>query len=223
MQSQFGVVVFHVVFPCHSRAGALHGTAAACASVLQCRVASVQCPLPWNSSRVQSKRRETSRAAADTPRGVEVHVDDDEKRRGAQQQQQRGGGIINSASSAEQRVGQGRQAPLRPAMKGKPAPAAGPAATTEQLLEQPPLCLTRHIKKEPSDEEIKDYAETAMNELLSWYGYDKLDRREAQNLSLRGGPGATLGALGPLHRLPPHLASALASAAKAAAAAAVDP
>ncbi|XP_052119975.1 mucin-19-like [Frankliniella occidentalis] len=108
-------------------------------------------------------------------------------------------------------------------MKGKPAPAAGPAATTEQLLEQPPLCLTRHIKKEPSDEEIKDYAETAMNELLSWYGYDKLDRREAQNLSLRGGPGATLGALGPLHRLPPHLASALASAAKAAAAAAVDP
>ncbi|XP_076307699.1 uncharacterized protein LOC143223511 isoform X2 [Tachypleus tridentatus] len=41
-------------------------------------------------------------------------------------------------------------------------------------------------KEEPEEEEdIKGYAETTMNELLSWYGYDKLDTRETQALNLQ--------------------------------------
>ncbi|GJQ74837.1 putative sine oculis-binding protein [Trypoxylus dichotomus] len=38
--------------------------------------------------------------------------------------------------------------------------------------EKTALCLTTaKVKKETFDEEIKEYAETAMNELLGWYGY----------------------------------------------------
>lgn len=31
---------------------------------------------------------------------------------------------------------------------------------------------------------FQEYAETAMNELLGWYGYDKLDSRDTQGLNL---------------------------------------
>ncbi|KAL4709561.1 hypothetical protein ACJJTC_007292 [Scirpophaga incertulas] len=36
--------------------------------------------------------------------------------------------------------------------------------------------LKTHVKKE-SEEETKDFAETAMNELLGWYGYERLELR----------------------------------------------
>ncbi|GFQ91123.1 hypothetical protein TNCT_377851 [Trichonephila clavata] len=39
------------------------------------------------------------------------------------------------------------------------------------------------VKREP-DEDIKDYAETTMNELLGWYGYEKVDSRDTQGLNL---------------------------------------
>lgn len=31
---------------------------------------------------------------------------------------------------------------------------------------------------------LQEYAETAMNELLGWYGYDKVDSRDTQGLNL---------------------------------------
>lgn len=31
---------------------------------------------------------------------------------------------------------------------------------------------------------LQEYAETAMNELLGWYGYEKLDSRDTQGLNL---------------------------------------
>ncbi|XP_076357628.1 uncharacterized protein LOC143250649 [Tachypleus tridentatus] len=40
------------------------------------------------------------------------------------------------------------------------------------------------IKRE-SEEDIKDYAETTMNELLGWYGYEKLNSRDKQGLNLQ--------------------------------------
>lgn len=40
------------------------------------------------------------------------------------------------------------------------------------------------VKKEP-EEDIKDYAETTMNELLGWYGYEKVDSRDTQGLNLQ--------------------------------------
>jgi len=40
------------------------------------------------------------------------------------------------------------------------------------------LLLTTHILL------FQEYAETAMNELLGWYGYDKLDSRDTQGLNL---------------------------------------
>ncbi|KAG8200074.1 hypothetical protein JTE90_001931 [Oedothorax gibbosus] len=40
------------------------------------------------------------------------------------------------------------------------------------------------VKREPADEDIKDYAETTMNELLGWYGYEKVDSRDTQGLNL---------------------------------------
>lgn len=46
----------------------------------------------------------------------------------------------------------------------------------------PPLPV--RVKPEPVDD-IKDYAETTMNELLGWYGYDKVvDSRDTQGLNL---------------------------------------
>ncbi|XP_071113333.1 sine oculis-binding protein homolog isoform X1 [Haliotis cracherodii] len=39
------------------------------------------------------------------------------------------------------------------------------------------------IKEEPQDD-IKDYAETTMNELLGWYGYDKVSSSETEQLNL---------------------------------------
>uniref|UniRef100_A0A1B6CKD9 Sine oculis-binding protein homolog n=1 Tax=Clastoptera arizonana TaxID=38151 RepID=A0A1B6CKD9_9HEMI len=48
-----------------------------------------------------------------------------------------------------------------------------------------PSRLIVNIKKEEKcDEEIKEYAETAMNELLGWYGYEKVDRKDTQALNL---------------------------------------
>ncbi|XP_075227564.1 uncharacterized protein LOC142328012 isoform X2 [Lycorma delicatula] len=44
--------------------------------------------------------------------------------------------------------------------------------------------LLLNIKKEAPDDEIKEYAETAMNELLGWYGYDKVDRKDTEGLDL---------------------------------------
>lgn len=40
------------------------------------------------------------------------------------------------------------------------------------------------VKQEPEDD-IKDYAETTMNELLGWYGYGKVDSRDTQGLNLQ--------------------------------------
>ncbi|GAB6024802.1 hypothetical protein CHUAL_009922 [Chamberlinius hualienensis] len=43
----------------------------------------------------------------------------------------------------------------------------------------------KNFKVEPEDEsDIKDFAETTMNELLGWYGYDKVDSRDTQSLNL---------------------------------------
>ncbi|KAG4075659.1 hypothetical protein HA402_003484 [Bradysia odoriphaga] len=39
------------------------------------------------------------------------------------------------------------------------------------------------VKKEMPSDEIKDYAETAMNELLGWYGYNNVDRNEITKYS----------------------------------------
>ncbi|XP_059478333.1 sine oculis-binding protein homolog [Neocloeon triangulifer] len=49
------------------------------------------------------------------------------------------------------------------------------------------------VRKEQQEDEIKKYAETAMNELLGWYGYEKVDSAETQGLQLRHfGPSASL-------------------------------
>ncbi|CAB3363776.1 Hypothetical predicted protein [Cloeon dipterum] len=49
------------------------------------------------------------------------------------------------------------------------------------------------VRKEQQEDEIKKYAETAMNELLGWYGYEKVDSTETQGLQLRQfGPSASL-------------------------------
>nr|VDH80598.1 sine oculis binding protein [Euperipatoides kanangrensis] len=41
------------------------------------------------------------------------------------------------------------------------------------------------IKREPEDDDIKDYAETTMNELLGWYGYGKVDSHDTKTLNLQ--------------------------------------
>ncbi|XP_054716030.1 sine oculis-binding protein homolog A-like [Uloborus diversus] len=53
------------------------------------------------------------------------------------------------------------------------------------------------VKREP-DDDIKDYAENTMNELLGWYGYEKVDSRDTQGLNLthfasnnNSGPGGS--------------------------------
>ncbi|XP_057319323.1 sine oculis-binding protein homolog A isoform X1 [Microplitis mediator] len=43
---------------------------------------------------------------------------------------------------------------------------------------------TVNIKKEPSEDEIKEYAAKAMSELLGWYGYGKVDSRCTRGLNL---------------------------------------
>ncbi|CAD6227839.1 GSCOCG00006297001-RA-CDS [Cotesia congregata] len=43
---------------------------------------------------------------------------------------------------------------------------------------------TVKIKKEPTEDEIKDYAAKAMSELLGWYGYGKVDSRCTRGLNL---------------------------------------
>ncbi|XP_067000795.2 sine oculis-binding protein homolog [Anabrus simplex] len=59
---------------------------------------------------------------------------------------------------------------------------SSPPTVAASSAEAPRLLST--IKKESPDDEIKEYAETAMNELLGWYGYDKLDSRDTQGLNL---------------------------------------
>ncbi|XP_072145054.1 uncharacterized protein [Dermacentor andersoni] len=57
----------------------------------------------------------------------------------------------------------------------RPPPQPPPPSTTS---------ATVRVKPEPVDD-IKDYAETTMNELLGWYGYEKVvDRRDTQGLNL---------------------------------------
>lgn len=57
----------------------------------------------------------------------------------------------------------------------RPPPQPPPSTTTTSAV---------RVKPEPVDD-IKDYAETTMNELLGWYGYEKVvDRRDTQGLNL---------------------------------------
>ncbi|KAI4479060.1 hypothetical protein M0802_014463 [Mischocyttarus mexicanus] len=44
--------------------------------------------------------------------------------------------------------------------------------------------LPTKVKKEEADEEIREYAATAMSELLGWYGYEKVDSGYTRGLNL---------------------------------------
>ncbi|XP_063234231.1 sine oculis-binding protein homolog isoform X2 [Bacillus rossius redtenbacheri] len=58
----------------------------------------------------------------------------------------------------------------------------GSRSTPPAAGSQPPRAVA--VKKESPEDDIKEYAETAMNELLGWYGYDKVDSRDTQGLNL---------------------------------------
>ncbi|XP_076466181.1 uncharacterized protein LOC143297649 [Babylonia areolata] len=86
------------------------------------------------------------------------------------------------------RKGEGEEAP--------PLPSSGVVESEEgekapSSVVGPKSLAGVRIKQEPSDD-IKDYAETTMNELLGWYGYtDKVDQEDTAQLTLssfrRGG------------------------------------
>ncbi|KAK7503273.1 hypothetical protein BaRGS_00005538, partial [Batillaria attramentaria] len=75
----------------------------------------------------------------------------------------------------EKSTGGGQQAPP-PSATEKDSSSSSSSASTQAL----PI----RIKEEPKDD-IKDFAETTMNELLGWYGYtDKVDHQDTAQLSL---------------------------------------
>ncbi|KAK7870285.1 hypothetical protein R5R35_001010 [Gryllus longicercus] len=80
-------------------------------------------------------------------------------------------------------------------------PAAAAAAAPAPPPAHAPRLLA--IKKESPDDEIKEYAETAMNELLGWYGYDKVDARDTQGLNLHHFASSAP----PAQRSPPQVSS----------------
>uniref|UniRef100_A0AAZ3S4L5 Sine oculis-binding protein homolog n=1 Tax=Oncorhynchus tshawytscha TaxID=74940 RepID=A0AAZ3S4L5_ONCTS len=45
-----------------------------------------------------------------------------------------------------------------------------------------------HPVKREINEEMKSFAENTMNELLGWYGYDKVDLRDQDNIDIRNYP-----------------------------------
>lgn len=55
--------------------------------------------------------------------------------------------------------------------------AAVAGASSETCPQTDSESAGQRIIKQDKDNDIKDYAETTMNELLGWYGYDKLDTR----------------------------------------------
>ncbi|XP_070189354.1 sine oculis-binding protein homolog [Littorina saxatilis] len=62
-----------------------------------------------------------------------------------------------------------------------PPPSASEGKRASSVPTQP---MALRIKQEPKDD-IKDFAETTMNELLGWYGYtDKVDQQDTAQLSL---------------------------------------